>query len=141
MVQMPKNPNSLFIDTSFVVALINTTDLDHVRAVRLANKYKQYPLVTTDAILLEIENALSREYIHESLEIIAHFYTSERVMIIHLNSLLLQRGIEMYNVYQPQRWDLVDCLSFVVMHEMGITEALTSDVHFEQANFIALMRT
>jgi len=37
-------------------------------------------------------------------------------------------------------WSLVDCASFVVMQKRGITEALTSDVHFEQAGFIRLLK-
>lgn len=36
--------------------------------------------------------------------------------------------------------DQVDCVSFIVMQERGITEALTTDEHFEQAGFRALLR-
>ncbi len=137
---MKKRAESLFVDTSFVIALVNERDEDHRKALALAKKYQHYPLITTDAILLEVENALSRQYKRETLEIITHFYTSDNVTIIHLNSLLLQRGIEMFDIYKRQSWDLVDCLSFVVMHELGITEALTSDIHFQQAHFAALLR-
>ena len=137
---MKARAERLFVDTSFVIALVNQQDEDHHKAVRLAKKYQHYPLITTDAILLEIENALSKRYKRETLEIITHFYTSENMTIIHLNSLLLQRGIEMFDIYKRQSWDLVDCLSFVVMHELGITEALTSDIHFQQAHFAALLR-
>jgi predicted nucleic acid-binding protein len=31
-------------------------------------------------------------------------------------------------------------VSFVVMHDRGITEALTADHHFEQAGFTLLMK-
>jgi hypothetical protein len=37
-------------------------------------------------------------------------------------------------------WSLIDCISFVVMEEEGIQEALTADQHFEQAGFTALLR-
>ena len=137
---MKKQPNSIFVDTSFVIALINERDLDHAKALKLADQYSRYPFVTIDSILQEIENALSPKYKKESQEIITHFHGSDNVTIVQLNSLLLQEGIEMYSVYQGQNWDLVDCLAFVVMHEMGITKALTSDLHFKQANFQALMR-
>lgn len=36
-------------------------------------------------------------------------------------------------------WSLVDCASFVVMEERGLTEALTTDRHFEQAGFVRLL--
>jgi len=35
---------------------------------------------------------------------------------------------------------LTDCISFVVMSEEHITEALTGDHHFEQAGFTALLK-
>jgi predicted nucleic acid-binding protein len=36
-------------------------------------------------------------------------------------------------------WGLTDCLSFIVMQERGITEALTADEHFRQAGFVPLL--
>ncbi|MFM6058496.1 MAG: hypothetical protein ACKO1I_17670 [Microcystis aeruginosa] len=37
-------------------------------------------------------------------------------------------------------WSLVDCTSFIVMQQMEIQEALTTDQHFEQAGFIRLLK-
>ncbi len=37
-------------------------------------------------------------------------------------------------------WSLTDCISFAVMQERSLTEALTSDHHFEQAGFTALLK-
>ena len=39
-----------------------------------------------------------------------------------------------------KEWSITDCASFLVMQERGITEALTSDRHFEQTGYIALLR-
>jgi uncharacterized protein len=40
---------------------------------------------------------------------------------------------------RDKEWSLTDCISFVVMKERGLTEALTADHHFEQAGFKALL--
>ena len=32
-------------------------------------------------------------------------------------------------------WSLTDCISFLVMEDNGLTEALTADEHFRQAGF------
>ena len=39
-----------------------------------------------------------------------------------------------------KEWSLTDCTSFVVMQEEGLTDALTTDHHFEQAGFTVLLR-
>jgi len=38
--------------------------------------------------------------------------------------------------YTDKEWSLVDAASFVVMRQLGISEAFTSDHHFSQAGFI-----
>jgi predicted nucleic acid-binding protein len=53
---------------------------------------------------------------------------------------LLDRGVTLYRQRPDKDWSLTDCISFVVMRERGITEALTADHHFEQAGFVALLR-
>lgn len=37
-------------------------------------------------------------------------------------------------------WSLTDCISFMIMTENAMKEALTGDRHFEQAGFVALLR-
>jgi hypothetical protein len=39
-----------------------------------------------------------------------------------------------------KEWGLIDCMSFIVMQDRGITEALTADDHFNQAGFKALLK-
>lgn len=34
-----------------------------------------------------------------------------------------------------KNWSLTDCITFVIMREAGLQEALTGDRHFEQAGF------
>jgi predicted nucleic acid-binding protein len=52
---------------------------------------------------------------------------------------LLHRSLEFFSRHHDQSWGLVDCASFIVMQERGITEAFTSDRHFEQAGFRCLL--
>lgn len=51
---------------------------------------------------------------------------------------LFDRGLDLYARRPDKTWSLTDCISFVVMTERGLTEALTGDRHFEQAGFQAL---
>jgi hypothetical protein len=51
----------------------------------------------------------------------------------------LQRGLDLFAGRSDKNWSLTDCISFVVMQDEGLTEALTGDSHFEQAGFKALL--
>ena len=44
----------------------------------------------------------------------------------------------LYEQRPDKKWSLTDCLSFLIMADEGLTEALTGDHHFEQAGFIRL---
>ncbi|MBA3945045.1 MAG: type II toxin-antitoxin system VapC family toxin [Herpetosiphonaceae bacterium] len=133
-------PTPIFVDTLFVVALINTRDQYHSQAVALADKLEGFPLLITDAVLLEIGNALARNYKQEAVAIIEEFITSDEVEISHLSRDVFERAFDLYRAFQDKAGGLVDCISFVVMGDAGITEALTFDQHFVQAGFQALMR-
>lgn len=62
--------NKIFVDTSFIIALVNERDQYHRQAESLSYKLEKIPLITTDAVLLEIGNALARGYRKEALQII-----------------------------------------------------------------------
>jgi predicted nucleic acid-binding protein len=122
------------------VALVNKNDQNHRLALDLSRQFTGQGLVTTDAILLEIGNALSRNFKQESVEIIEDFLNSDDVRVIHLHPPLFRKAFDLYKSYSDKTWGLIDCVSFVVMKEIGITDALSADKHFEQAGFNILIR-
>ena len=63
------------------------------------------------------------------------------IMIVPQTDKQFQDGLELYKQRPDKQWSLTDCVSFVIMQEMGISEALAYDKHFEQAGFIALLRS
>ena len=132
--------NRVFVDTSFITALVNEQDEHHARAIELADLFDEFPVVTTDAVLLEIGNALARGFRDQAREIIADFLSSEEVEIVHLNPDLFRRGFELYGARNDKSWGMVDCISFVVMSDHQLLDALTTDRNFAQAGFNALMR-
>jgi predicted nucleic acid-binding protein len=130
----------IFLDTLFVIALVNRRDQYHQQASELSEQFEGYPCLTTDAVLLEIGNALAKGYKHEAIEIIEEFLHSEETEIVHLTPELFQQAFELYQTYQDKEWGLIDCVSFVVMRKKGVSQALTFDRHFVQAGFQVLMR-
>ncbi len=135
---MPPVPT--LIDTLFVVAAINPRDQYHEQAAELARKFDRQPLLVTEAVLLEIGNALARGFKRQAVEVIDNFYASPEVEVVPLTPALFERSFELYRSHEDKEWGLVDCISFVTMRERGLTRALTFDQHFVQAGFVALLR-
>ena len=127
------------IDTSFVVALVNSKDQNHERSLELSFDFNRKQTIITDAVLLEIGNSLSRSFKKQSIEAIKGFFESRESEVVRLDEALFDKAFELYKTHADKTWGLVDCISFVVMRENEITDALTSDRHFVQAGFRALL--
>jgi hypothetical protein len=114
-----------------------------LHAVRLADLLQAAGtrLVTTQAVLLEIGNALSRQrYRRAAVVLLNALETDSKVEIVSLSEQLYTQAFQLYCQRLDKEWGLVDCISFIVMQERGITEALTADEHFQQAGFRVLLR-
>ena len=133
-------PDRIFLDTSFVIALINQRDQYHAQAEALSHRFSNSALLTTGAVLLEIGNALAKEFRMEAASVIKVLSRSARVEVTEVDSKLVEKGLAVYEKFTDKTWGLVDCISFVVMREWGLTEVLTFDRDFEQAGFTLLTR-
>jgi predicted nucleic acid-binding protein len=92
-------------------------------------------------VLLEIGNSLSRQrYRASAIALIEAIESDPSIEIVALTKELCQLGMELYRNRMDKEWGLIDCISFVVMTERGITKALTTDEHFQQYGFGAPLR-
>ena len=135
--------NELFLDTAYAIALSVTSDANHDLAVELAEQLeaRQTRLITTRAVLLEIGNALSRQrYREAAVQLLEAIEQDPQVECVPLTDELYQQAFELFRSRPDKGWGLIDCVSFVVMNLRGLTDALTTDEHFEQAGFRALLR-
>lgn len=86
-------------------------------------------------------NALSKlQYRHASVQLLDALEADPNVGIVPLTETLFSQAMNLYRNRMDKEWGLVDCISFVVMEERGITAALTTDLHFQQAGFQVLLR-
>jgi predicted nucleic acid-binding protein len=133
----------VFLDTSFAIALSAITDQNHPKAVQLAEQIENenVHLITTQAILLEIGNALSKQrYRSAAIQLLESLESDPNIEIVPLTNELYRAAFQLFKSRQDKEWGLIDCISFVVMENRAITEALTADDHFNQAEFYALLK-
>ena len=127
-----------FADSFFYMAILNPRDQCHERVIAKAKLLDGF-IVTTDAILLEIADAFCSPSDRERIGyFVRQLWTSSEIKVVELSRDLLQKGLSFFESRSDKEWTLTDCISFVVMEEEGIKEALTGDHHFEQAGFSIL---
>ena len=135
------NVSRFFLDTAYVLALLNPNDIYHKQAKVLLPLIRNAQEVwITEAILVEIGNALARSNRSLAVAFINSCYITPNVKVVLVDSALLKRAIDFYQVREDKEWGLTDCISFIVMEDNGLTEALTTDEHFLQAGFQTLLR-
>lgn len=134
--------DALFLDTAYIYALFNNRDQWHERALRWQRKIalENLPVLTTEFILIEIGNGLSSlKFRRNAADIIHTLQENAFVKIVPASSELFLQALNLYEQRTDKSWGLTDCISFVVMTENNLTEALTTDDHFRQAGFRALL--
>ncbi len=131
--------NEVFADAFYYIALMNPADQFHAASVE-TTKTLTRRLVTTGWVLMEVADALSapvvRQRTHQFLEAVA---VDPNTTVIAEFDPWFARGVTLYGQRRDKSWSLTDCISFEIMKDRGVNEALTGDQHFVQAGFRALL--
>ena len=128
-----------FADTHFYLALMHADDPCHERAVSYMES--DLRIATSEFIVLELGDACCSQEDHEDFFSLFHgIMQSPNVEVVPVSSELLKRGLDLMKQRPDKDWSLTDCISFTIMNDLDLTDALTGDRHFDQAGFRALLR-
>jgi uncharacterized protein len=132
---------SLFVDTSGWAAplLTNTDHYNEMMAFSQQIVAHSRTLVTTNYVIAELVALLgARSHLarQQLLDFVEGIRTSAQLVFI--DAALDVAAWRMLRQHADKEWSLADAASFVVMRDMGITEAFSSDQHFSQAGFVRL---
>ena len=134
----------IFVDTGYFLALALPRDAWNDAARKWAKRNKQHKckLVTTQAVLMEVGAALARVPLRELAQsILMAAQRDPALEVLVCDAALYDKALALFVAHPDKNWSMTDCASFVVMGERGLTQALSADHHFEQAGFVALLRT
>ena len=135
------NSARFFLDTAYVLALLNPRDAHHQRAKELLPQLRTaHEVWVTEAVLAEVGNALARSSRSAAVAFINSCYVTDNVKVISVDRVLFRRAVEFYYAHKDKEWGLTDCISFIVMQDHGLMEAFTTDAHFQQVGFRPLLR-
>ncbi len=130
----------IFADLVYFFALLNRRDRIHESARRFAAQATN-PIITTAWVVTEVADGLAARTTRQAfVRLLEILESAPDVEVVPPSPDLFHRGLQRYVQRSDKDWSLTDCVSFVVMEERGLTEALTSDHHFEQAGFATLLK-
>jgi uncharacterized protein len=130
----------VFMDTFGLLAWLNQRDACHARVSQWLDSYTGR-FLTTEWVPLELADALSPCGVRETVvRFLPKVRTDPAFEIVGYETAVYDAGFDLFSKRPDKDWSLTDCISFVVMTQRGLTDALTADHHFEQAGFRAIFK-
>ncbi len=130
----------MLIDTAGLFALFDQTDPNHADAhayVSAATRRLTHSYILAEFVPLAQTRRRPRALALSFLRGVQENLTFE---IIDVDRDLRQAALDLLLQRPDKEWSLCDAVSFLLMESTGLTEALTTDHHFEQAGFVRLLR-
>lgn len=130
----------MLLDTSGLLCLQYKHEPRHQQAVaayRRANVWVTHSYIIDEYIALVTARRYSRV---DAIDFIDSLLNTPKIEVIWVNEPLTRSAIELLKNRLDKTYSLCDAVSFVVMQQRGINQALTTDKHFSQEGFTALLR-
>jgi predicted nucleic acid-binding protein len=137
--KLDKAKLDMLLDTSGLLCCLDSAELRHRDAIT----YFEAGLrkVTHNYVLVEfVALAQARKYPRDvSLSFVADVATHPDIEVIWVDENSHAAALALLRAQLDKSYSLCDAISFLLMRERGIEEALTTDKHFEQAGFRRLL--
>lgn len=131
---------TVFADTYALLAWLNPRDQSHARVAAYLDGFTGR-LVTTEWVLMEVADALSSpEARMRAVEFLTAVRADAQFDVAGYLPEIYEAGFDLFASRPDKAWSLTDCISFQVMRDRGLSDALTADHHFEQAGFRAVFK-
>ena len=129
----------MLLDTSGLLCLYDRKENRHTDAVRLyraAQSRLASSYVLAEFIALTHARGLQRVSV---LTFVRDLLANPVIELVWVDEALNSRALDRLEARLDKTYSLCDAVSFVLMRERGLTEALTTDHHFEQEGFVRLL--
>jgi len=109
----------IFLDTSFIIAVLNPNDkFNNIAQKLIADLFQDYEVWTSEAVLFELGNAFSKANKVLVTKFLSNLRRAPYVNIVWGNEILFQKALTLYSQHQDKNWSLTDCLSFIIMADI-----------------------
>ena len=129
----------MLLDTSGLMCLLDLRDFRHALAL---NFYDSAPRrLTHNYVLAELTALASVRGVPRgaALDFVADLQDDSDVEVVWVGESLHRQALNLLRARQDKTWSLCDAVSMLLMQQRGLTDALTTDHHFEQAGLRRLL--
>jgi len=132
----------VLLDTSGVLCYIHKNESQHQEAVELLNNASKRSLTHSYVLAELIALALIRRFPRPVvLAFVMDLLNNPDIETVWVDEQLHREAMQLLIDRQDKTYSLCDAVSFVLMRRRGMTEALTTDRHFEQEGFVKLLQS
>ena len=130
----------MFLDTSGLLCYMNKKEPQHQQARQILNNTKE-KLLTHSQVLSElVALAFVRRFSRTAaLDFVTQIVDDPEIETVWIDEGIHREAMHLLGVRQDKAYSLCDAISFILMRRVGITDALTTDRHFEQEGFVRLL--
>lgn len=130
----------MLLDTSGLVCCFDQSEMRHSEATRLFRQARQR--LTHSYVLAEFIPVCRARGLNVNLaiEFLQSLMDDPLTEIVWVDRWLTESAIQLLRARPDKTYSLCDAVSFVLMRTRNITDALTTDRHFEQEGFVRLLK-
>jgi uncharacterized protein len=129
----------LLLDTSGLLCYVHKSEPQHQQAVKLLSAAHQgltHSYVLAEFVALALIRRFSRL---ATLTFVSDLLENPDIEVVWVNESLHREAIRLLIARKDKTYSLCDAVSFVLMRQRNISEALTTDYHFQQEGFQRLL--
>lgn len=130
----------MLLDTSGLLCYLHFDEPKHKEAVQLLDNYDD-KLLTHNYVLAElVALTIARRFPRSPvLDFLSDLLNNPDIETVWVNENLHKQAMKLLLDRPDKTYSLCDAISFVLMKQRGITQALTTDRHFQQEGFTQLL--
>ncbi|MBD2578527.1 PIN domain-containing protein [Oscillatoria sp. FACHB-1406] len=130
----------MLLDTSGLLCLHFSTEPLHTQA---CIEYQKATMrLTHNYVIAEyVALANARRFPRASvLDFVVDLLSNPDIEVVWVDESIHRAAVELLTLRQDKTYSLCDAVSFVLMRQREVSEALTTDRHFEQEGFVRLLK-
>jgi uncharacterized protein len=129
----------MLVDTSGLLCLIHRRESQHESAISFYDSATTR--VTHNYILVEFVSLAQARHVSRqaALDFSERLLNDSEIEMTWVDETLHRDALALLQTRPDKSYSLCDAVSFLVMHDSNISEALTTDKHFVQEGFVKLL--